>query len=200
VVEVEAATAEAAVVDSTEEVSAVAVSTGAVFMVVDSMEEASAVALSTAVVVSTGDISPVAVSMAVALVVAVFTVVAFVATVLVITDFRMMSSSAASAFLAGGDGVTRTDTTITAIIRTITMATDTAATHTVTIVTVGSRTTTMDIADTGTITAPVTDTIVATDQGTTGVSGDGDKSRVRLFANRSAGNACRLDRFDSRRR
>jgi len=171
-----------AVAVSMEEVSVVVVSTAAVLLV-GSTAEASAVALST-VVVSAGDVSAVAVSMAMAFVgdvsaVAVSKVVAFVATVLVITDFRMMSSSAASAFLAGGDGVTRTDTTITAIIRTITMATDTAATHTVTMVTVGSRTTTMDIADTGTITASVTETTVATDQGITGVSGDVDKSRVR---------------------
>ena len=97
-------------------VSTEAVSVVAVFMVVGSTGEASAVALSTAVVVSVGNISPVAVS----------TAVAFVATVLVITDSLMMSSSAASAFRGGGAGTIRTDITVTTITRTITM--DTAGT------------------------------------------------------------------------
>jgi hypothetical protein len=92
---------------------AVVVSTAAV-LVVDFTGEASAVALSTAVVVSVEDVSPVAVSMA----------VAFVATVLVITDSLMMPSSAASAFRGGGAGAIRTDITRTVIM-------DTADTHTV---------------------------------------------------------------------
>jgi len=171
----EAATAEGVVV-STEEVSAVAVSTGAAFMVVGSMgavsvEEVSAVALSTAV--------------------------AFVVAVLVggtgaatgaITDSLMMSSSAASAFLDGGAGAIRT---ITAITRTITMVMDTADIRTATagirmatMDTADTGTTTapvMDIADMGTTTAPVTDTSMAADQGIPRICGGGDKPRLRLF-------------------
>jgi hypothetical protein len=125
-------------------------------VVVVSTEEASAVALSTVVVVSGGDVSPVAVSMA----------VAFVVTVLVgatgaITDSPMMSSSAA--------GAIRTDITVTTITRTITM--DTTGTHI------------MDTADTVTMVGPVTDTAMAADQGMSGVRGVGDKS-LRLFENR----------------
>jgi hypothetical protein len=123
------------------------------FMVVGSMGEASAVALSTAVVVSVGDISPVAVS----------TAVAFVATVLAITDSLMMSSLAASAFRGGGAGAIHTDITVTTITRTITM--DTAGTHTAP----------MDTADTVTMVGPVTDTAMAADQGMSGVRGVGDK-------------------------
>ena len=140
-----------AVVVSTAE--AVAVSTAAVLLV-DFMGQASAVALSTAVVVSVGDISPVAVS----------TAVAFVATVLVITDSLMMSSSAASAFHGGGAGAIRTDITVTTITRTITM--DTAGTHTAT----------TDTVDTVTMVGPVMDIAMATDQGTSGVRAVGDKS------------------------
>ena len=150
-----AATAEAVVV-STEEVSAVAVSTAAV-LVVDSMGEASAVAVSTAAVISVGDVSAVAVSMA----------VAFVAAVLVgatsaITDSPMMSSSEASAFR--GRGAIRMDITVTTITRTTIM--DTAGTRTAT---------TMDTADTVTMVGPVTDTAMAVDQGISGVRGVGDK-------------------------
>ena len=169
----EAATAEGVVV-STEEV---AVSTGAAFMVVGSMGAASAVALSTAVAFV------VAVS-----VVAVSTVAAFAVTVLVITDSLMMSSSAASTFLGGGAGAIRT---ITAITRTITMVMDTADIRTATagirmatMDTADTGTTTapvMDIADMGTTTAPVTDTSMAADQGIPGVSGGGDKPRLRVF-------------------
>ena len=132
-------------------VSTEAVSVVAVFIVVGSTGEASAVALFTAVVVSVGDISPVAVS----------TAVAFVATVLVITDSLMMSSSAASAFRGGG--TIRTDITVTTITRTITM--DTAGTHTAP----------MDTADTVTMVGPVTDTAMAADQGMSGIRGVGDK-------------------------
>ena len=150
-----AATAEAVVV-STEEVSAVAVFTAAV-LVVDSMGEASAVAVSTAAVISVGDVSAVAVSMA----------VAFVAAVLVgatsaITDSPMMSSSEASAFR--GRGAIRMDITVTTITRTTIM--DTAGTRTAT---------TMDTADTVTMVGPVTDTAMAVDQGISGVCGVGDK-------------------------
>jgi hypothetical protein len=129
-------------------VVAAVVSTAAVLV-----GEASAVALSTAVVVSVEDVSPEAVS----------TAVAFVATVLVITDSLMMSSLVASAFRGGGAGSIRTDITVTAITRTITMAMDTADTHTAT---------TMDTADTVTMVDPVTDTAMAADKG---VSGVGDK-------------------------
>jgi hypothetical protein len=59
--------------------------------------------------------------------VAVSTAMAFVATVLVITDSPMMSSSAALAFRGGGAGAIRTDITVTAITRT---AMDTAGTVT----------------------------------------------------------------------
>src|SRR5207302_11313969 len=96
----------------------VVVSTAAVV----SVEEVSAVALSTGAVVSAGDVSAVAVSAA----------VAFVATVLVISDSLMMSSSAALAFRGGGAGAIRTDITVTTITRTITM--DTAGTLTATTV------------------------------------------------------------------
>jgi hypothetical protein len=157
-----------AVVASTAAVSAVAVSTAV--LVVDFTGEASAVALSTAVVVSVGDVSPVAVS----------TAVAFVATVLVITDSLMMSSSAASAFRGGGAGAIRTDITVTTITRTITM--DTAGTHTAT---------TMDTAGTVTTVAPVMDIAMAADHGISGVCGVGDKlgygSFVRSLTVVSAG-------------
>jgi hypothetical protein len=121
---------------------AVVVSAAAV-LVVDFMGEASAVALSTAVVVSVKDVSPEAVS----------TAVAFVATVLVITDSLMMSSSAASAIRGGGAGDIHTDITVTTITRTITM----------------------DTADTVTTVGPVTDTAMADDKGISGVCGVGDK-------------------------
>ena len=149
----EAATAEV-VVASTEEVSAVAVSTVAV----GSTREASKVAVST-VVVSVEDVSAVAVSMALAFVVAVLVGATGVATG-AITDSLMMSSSAATAFRGGGAGTIRTDITVTTITRTITM--DTAGTRTVTTV------------------AAVTDTAMAADQGISEVSGVGDKP-VRLF-------------------
>jgi hypothetical protein len=90
-------------------------------------------------VVSVGNVSAVAVS----------TAVAFVATVLVITDSLMMSSSAA--FRVGGAGATRT-----AIIRTVTM--DTADT----------RMATMDTADTVTMGGPVTDIAMGADEGISG--------------------------------
>src|SRR5437870_11757586 len=89
--------------------------------VVVSTEEASAVALSTAVVVSMGDVSPVALSTAVAFVVAVLVGATGVATG-AITDSLMMSSSAATALRGGGAGTIRTDITVTTITRTITMA------------------------------------------------------------------------------
>ena len=110
----------------------------AVFMVVVSTEEASAVVVSTAVGVSVEDV----------LVVVVCTAVASVVDVLVgatsaITDSLMMCSSAASAFRAGGAGTIRT-----AITRTVTMAMDTAATRTAmdTATTVTTVAPVMDIA------------------------------------------------------
>jgi len=90
---------------------------------------ASAAVVSTAVVVSMG-VSLVAVSAGEAFVAAVSTGVAFVVAVLVaatsvaifaITDSLMMSSSATSAFRGGG--AIRTDITVPAITRTITMGT-----------------------------------------------------------------------------
>ena len=111
----EAATAEA-VVASTEEVSAVAVSTVAV----GSTREASEVAVSTAV------------AFVVAVLVGATGVAAIGAAIGVITDSLMISSSAATAFRGGGTGTIRTDITVTTITRTITM--DTAGTHTVTTV------------------------------------------------------------------
>ena len=135
------------------------------------------------VVVSTEEVSAVAVSMAVAFVVAVLVGATFA-----ITDSLMMSSSAASAFLDGGAGAIRT---ITAITRTITMVMDTADIRTATagirmatMDTADTGTTTapvMDIADMGTTTAPVTDTSMAADQGIPRICGGGDKPRLRLF-------------------
>jgi len=145
------------VVVSTEEASAVAVSTVAAVVVVVSTREASAAALSTGVVVvSVGDVLPVALSTAVAFVVAVLMAATSVA-IFAITDSLMMSSSATSAFRGGG--VTRTDITVTTITPTITM--DTADTHTA-----------MDTAGTVTMVGPVTDTAMAADQG---ISEVGDK-------------------------
>ena len=102
------------------------------------------VAVSTAVVGSTGEASGVVVSVGDVSAVVVSTAVAFVAAVLVgatsaITDSLMMSSSAASAFRAGGAGTIRTDIT-----------------PTVTIDTVGTRTA-MDTAGTVTKASPVMD-------------------------------------------
>lgn len=168
-----------------------AVSTAAV-LVVDSTGVAFAVALSTAVVVSVGDV----------LAVALFTAVAFAVAVLVgtITDSLMTSSSAASAFRDGGAGTIRTDITITAITRTVTMAMDTAATRTATdtATTVTTVAPVMDIAmeagwvmDMATVAEPVTNTAMATDQGITGVRGVGDKPRLRFFEIVRLGSACR---------
>src|SRR6266487_5755163 len=98
-----------------------------------------------------GDVSAVVVS----------TAVAFVVTVLVITDSLMMSSSAASAFRGGGAGTIRTDITVTTITRTITMGTA----GTVTTVAPGMVTTM----------AAVMDTAMAADRGICGVRGVGDK-------------------------
>jgi len=95
--------------------------------VVVSTEEASAVALSTAVVVSVGDVSAVALSTAVAFVVAVLVGGTGVATG-AITDSLMMSSSAATVIRGGGAGAIRTDITVTTITRTITMDTAEAVT------------------------------------------------------------------------
>ena len=103
------------------------------------------------------------------------------------------SSLAISAFQDGGAGAgdtpmaatdIRTDITGTAITRTITMVMDTAGIRMATMDTADTGTTTapvMDIADMGTTTAPVTDTSMAADQGIPGVSGGGDKPRLRVF-------------------
>ncbi len=163
--------------------TAAAVVAGAVAVVAGSTAEASAVALSTGVVVSVEDVSAVALSTAVAFVVAVLVGATGVATG-AITDSLTMSSSAATAFRGGGAGTIRTDITVTTITRTIT--TDTAGTRTVTI---GMVTTV----------APVTDTAMAADQGLSEVSGVGDKP-VRVFE--IARPLVRVDQvpFDSTRR
>ena len=136
--------------------------------------EAATVGAASAVVVgSTGEASAVALS----------TAVAFVGDVSTITDSLMMCSSAASAFPAGGAGTIRTDITVTAITRTVTM--DTVGTRTA-MDTAGTVTTVapvMDIAmeaervmDMPTAAEPVTDTAMAADQGIPGVHGVGDKA------------------------
>jgi hypothetical protein len=147
---------------------AVVVSTAAV-LVVDSTGEASAVALSTAVVVSVEDVSPVAVSKA----------VAFVATVLVITDSLTMSSLVASAFRGGGAGTIRTDITVTAITRTITMAMDTAGTRTA-MDTAGTVTTVAAVMAIAMQAERVMDMAMAADQGTSGVRGVGGNPATAL--------------------
>jgi hypothetical protein len=151
------------VVVSTEEVSAGAV------LVLGSTGEASAVAVSTAALAFVGDVSAVVLSTAAALVAAVSavvisTAVAFVVAVS-ITGSLMMSSSATSAFRAGGAIRTDITVTVTTITHTITMAMDTVGTHTAT---------TMDMADTVTTVAVVTDTAMAADQDILGVCGVGD--------------------------
>src|SRR5216110_3242877 len=104
--------------------------------------------------------------------VAVSTAVAFVATVLVITDSPTMSSSATSAFRHGGAGAIRTDITVTTPTHTLTM--DTAGTHTATTV-AGATVTTValvtDIAmeiegvmDMAMAAEPVTDAAMAADR------------------------------------
>jgi hypothetical protein len=140
-----------AVVVSTGEVSAVAVS-----MVVGSTGEASAVAL------SVGDVSAVVVS----------TAVAFVGDVLVgatfaITDSLMMSSSAASAFRGGGDGTIRTDITLTVTIDTVGTRTamDTAGTVTKVAPVTDIAMEAERVMDMAMAAEPVTDTALAVDQG-----------------------------------
>jgi hypothetical protein len=148
------------VVVSMGEVSLVAVSAAAAFVVAVSMGEASVVANSvqckadacSVAAVSTGVAFVVAVS-AMAFVVAVLVAATSVA-IFAITDFLMMSSSATSAFHGGG--AIRTDITVPAITRTITMGTVTKAT-------------------------PVMDTAMAADQGIFGVCGGGDERAPRAF-------------------
>jgi hypothetical protein len=148
------------VVVSMGEVSLVAVSAAAAFVVAVSMGEAFMVANSvqceadtwSAAAVSTGVAFVVAVS-AMAFVVAVLVAATSVA-IFAITDFLMMSSSATSAFHGGG--AIRTDITVPAITRTITMGTVTKAT-------------------------PVMDTAMAADQGIFGVCGGGDERAPRAF-------------------
>ena len=136
----------------------VAVSTVAVLVVAGSTGEALPVAVSAALVVFVVDILPIAVSAALAFVVAV--------SVGAITDSLMISSSVATIIRGGGTGTIRTDTTVTAITRTVTM--DTADTPT------------MGVAGTVTMVAAVTDTVMAADQGMSGVRGVGDKPGTAL--------------------
>jgi hypothetical protein len=175
----EAAEAEASmvVVLSMEEVSAVVV------LVADTLEAAEAEASMVVVVVSMEEVSAVAVSTAVAFVVAVAAIsvqceadtcsptaglvrgvaatgVAAIGAAIgaiTITDSLMMSSSATSAFRGGG--AIRTDITVTTITRTMTMGT----------------------AGTVTTMTPVIDTAMAADQGICGVGGVGDKHGLRLL-------------------
>ena len=142
------------------------------------------VVVPTAVAVSMEEVSAVAVSTAVAFVVAVLVAISVqcagdtrspaaelargvAATgvaigAITMTDSLMMSSSpATSAFRGGGAGTIRTDITVTTITRTITMATA----GTVTTVAPGMVTTM----------AAVMDTAMAADQGISGVRGVGDK-------------------------
>jgi len=135
--------------------SLVAVSAGEAFVAAVSTGEAFVVANS--VQCEADACSAAAVSTGVAFVVAV-SAMAFVAAVLVTaittTDSIMMSSSSTtSAFRGGGAGAIRTDITVPAITRTITMGT------------------------VGTVTkaTPVMDTAMAADQGIFGVCGGGDK-------------------------
>jgi hypothetical protein len=137
------------------EVLAAAVSTVAVLVVAGSTVEALPVEVSAARVVSV-----VAPSTTVVFVVAVLVGVAGVA-IGTVADSLMMSSSAVTASRGGGVGTIPTDTTVTAITRTVTMATA----DTRTLVTGGPVTT---------VTA-VTDTIIAADQAIPGVPGGGDK-------------------------
>ena len=129
-----------------------------------------------------GEVSPVAVSAAVAFVVAVLVAIsvqceadtrspaaepvrgaaATGVAIGAITDSLMMSSSATSAFRAGGAGAIRTDITVTTITRTITMGT---------VTTVAPGTVTMMAA--------AMDTAMAADQGICGVCGGGDKRALR---------------------
>lgn len=135
--------------------------------VVVSTGEAFAVALSTPVPVSVEGVSPLAVFMAVAFVVAVL--------IGTITDSPMMSLSAATVIQAGGTGGIRTDITVTTITRTIIM--DTADTHTA-----------MDTAGTVTTVPPVMDMeaeqvmdmAMAADHGIPGVRGVGDSTAKAL--------------------
>ena len=142
-----------------------AVSTVADLVVVGSTGEALPVAVCTALVVSVVDISPVTVSTAVSLGVAVSAGATGVGTG-AITDSLLMSSSVATVIRGGGAGTIQTNIMVTTITRTITM--DTGDTRT--IATVGPVTTVI----------AVTDTAIAADQGIPGVSGGGDKP-VRLF-------------------
>jgi len=153
----------------------VVVPTAEALAVVVSMEEAFAVALSRAVPVSAGDVSVVGISTPVAFAVAVLTGA--------IMDSLIMSLSAASA-IRGGAGAIRTDITVTAITRTVTM--DTADTHMVTMDTVATRTA-MDTA--GTVTTAVAvmaivmeaERVMAADQAVPGVCKVGDKPAYELF-------------------
>jgi hypothetical protein len=124
-------------------------------------EEASVVAVST-VVDSTAEALPVVASMVGVLGAALSTAVTFVVAILVgatgagtggITDSLMMSSSVAT--VIHGGGTIRTDTTVTAITRTLTM--DTVDTPT------------MDTAGSVTTVAGVMDTAMALDRGISGV-------------------------------
>src|SRR6266436_5626431 len=121
-----------------------------------------------------GAVSAVAVSTAVAFVVAVLVAATSVA-IFAITDSLMMSSSATSAFRGGG--AIRTDITVTT--RTITM--DTATMDTAgkgTTVAPGTVTTMAPVMDTAMAAEPVMDTAMAADQG---VCGGGDKRAPRAF-------------------
>jgi hypothetical protein len=113
------------------------------------------------------------------------TAVAFVATVLVMTDSLMMFLSAASAFRAGGAGAIHTD--ITTMTRTVTMDTadihtamDTAATVTTVAPVTGIAMEAEGVMDMAMAAEPVTDTAMAIDQGMSGVRGVADNPDTAL--------------------
>jgi hypothetical protein len=87
----------------------------------------------------------------------------------------MMCSSAASAFRGGGAGTIRTDITVTAITRTITMAMDTAGTVTTVAPVMDIAMAAERVMDIAMAAAAVTDTAMAADQSIPGVSGVSDK-------------------------
>ena len=132
----------------------------AVLAVAGSTGEALPAVVSAALVISVGEISRMAVFAALAFVVAVSVGATGMGTG-AITDSLTMSSSAASVLRGGGTtGTIHTDTTATAITRTVTM--DTADTPT------------MGTAGTVTTAATVMDTAMAADQGMSAVRGGGN--------------------------
>ena len=177
----EAATAGAA--------SAVVVSTAVVVVSVGEVSTGEAFVVVNSVQCEADTCSAAAVSTGVAFVVGVLGTATSVA-IFAITDFLMMSSSAASAFPGGGAGAIRTDITVTTITRMIPMDTGdiqmvTGGTRTATTV-AGATVTTVALVmviameaarvmDMAMAAEPVTDTALAAEQGIPGVRGVSDK-------------------------